>query len=145
MVMLRVCVAVCTGTPESVACTVKVVVPLAVGVPVICPPTDITSPAGRVVLFIKLQLIAGVPPLDDKPAVYATPWVPPGKLAVVITSVAGCTVSFVLLVIEPRAAAMVEPPPETPVAIPAALMVATEVFDEDQVTWPVMFWVVLSL
>ena len=40
---------------------------------------------------------------------------------------------------------MVEVPPVTPVATPAALVVATEVLEDDQVTWLVMFCVLLSL
>ena len=71
--MLNACVALCVGLPESATCTVNVVVPVAVGVPVICPATDMTKPGGSVVLFINVQLSGGVPPLDDKFAEYATP------------------------------------------------------------------------
>src|SRR5580693_3181563 len=55
-VMLRDCVAICAGAPESVTCTVKVVVPTMVGVPVICPPVERLSPGGRVVLLARDQL-----------------------------------------------------------------------------------------
>ena len=65
-VMFKVCVAVCVGTPESVACTVNVVVPVAVGVPVICPAVEMTSPGGNAVLFINAQLTGGVPPVDNR-------------------------------------------------------------------------------
>jgi hypothetical protein len=56
MVMLRDWVAVCAGIPESFTCTVKVVVPSSVGVPVICPSEDRLSPAGNAVLLAKDQL-----------------------------------------------------------------------------------------
>ena len=46
IVMLRVACAVCTGLLESVTFTVKLVVPLPVGVPEITPPADSPSPAG---------------------------------------------------------------------------------------------------
>ena len=48
MVMLKVACAVCTWLLESATCTVKVVVPIAVGVPEITPPADRVSPAGKV-------------------------------------------------------------------------------------------------
>ena len=38
---------VCAGLPASVTVAVKLVVPLAVGVPEIAPPGERTSPAGR--------------------------------------------------------------------------------------------------
>jgi hypothetical protein len=54
------------------------------------------------------------------------------------------TVSVVLPVVPPRAAAMLLLPALTPVASPPALIVAIAVFDELQVTWVVMFCAVLS-
>jgi hypothetical protein len=51
----------------------------------------------------------------------------------------------VLLLTDPSEALMVDVPPVTPVATPDALIVATEVLDDDQVTWLVMFCVLLSL
>jgi hypothetical protein len=134
IVILKVRDAVCTGIPESATCTVNVLVPLPVGVPAICPAADRLSPAGSIVPFISVQLTGSVPPLDARVAEYATPWVPAGRLAVVITSVAGCTVSVVLFETEPSVAVMVEVPPAMPDARPEELTVATPVFDEDQVT-----------
>ena len=55
-VMLKDCVAVCAGVPESVTCTVNIVVPVVAGVPVICPFDERLSPDGRVVLFASDQL-----------------------------------------------------------------------------------------
>lgn len=143
--MLNACVALCIGLPESATWTVNVAVPLAVGVPVICPVADMTKPRGRVVLFINVQLTGGVPPVDDKLAEYATPGVPPGRLGVVINSVAGCTVSFVLFVTDPKVAVIVDVPPAMPDATPLLLTLATTVLEEDQVTRVVMFCVLLSL
>jgi hypothetical protein len=133
-VTLNVCEAVCAGVPESVTWTVNVVVPLAVGVPDITPAADKLRPAGRVVLFMSFQLTGNVPPPEASVAEYADPCVPAGRLAVVITSVAGCTVSVVLFETAPRVAVMVELPPAIPDAKPEELMVATVVFDDDQVT-----------
>jgi hypothetical protein len=56
MVMLRDWAAVCAGLLESFTCTVKVVVPGTIGVPVICPSEDRLSPAGNAVLLAKDQL-----------------------------------------------------------------------------------------
>lgn len=52
--------AVCGGVPESVAVTVKVVAPTAVGVPEMAAPLKL-SPAGRLPL-VTLQVIVPVPP-----------------------------------------------------------------------------------
>jgi hypothetical protein len=68
--MLRDCVAICAGVPESVTCTVNVVVPTSVGVPVICPPGDKVSPGGKVVLLARDQLYGAVPPFAVKAAEY---------------------------------------------------------------------------
>src|SRR5262245_50740724 len=46
-----------------------------------------------------------------------------------------CTVSPVLPLTEPSAAVMVVPPASPAVPTPAALIVATAVFDDVQVTW----------
>ena len=54
------------------------------------------------------------------------------------------TVSVVPLVTPARAAEIVVVPAETAVAKPLALMVATAVLDEDQVTRLVTFWVLPS-
>ena len=60
-------VAVCTGEPESVAVTVKVNVPFAVGVPLIAPAELSVSPVGRVpggTVHVTLP----VPPLEARVA-----------------------------------------------------------------------------
>jgi hypothetical protein len=62
IVMLSVACAVCTGPLESVTCTVKLVVPVPVGVPDITPPADSPSPAGRFDPDTSVQLYGGVPP-----------------------------------------------------------------------------------
>ena len=59
--MLRAWLAVCGGVPESVAVTVKVLVPAAVGVPEMAPELLKFSPAGKLPL-LTLQLMAPVPP-----------------------------------------------------------------------------------
>src|SRR5436309_14461303 len=46
IVILSARVAVCTGVLASVTCTVKLLVPVVVGVPEICPPEDSDNPAG---------------------------------------------------------------------------------------------------
>src|SRR5262249_25849017 len=56
---------------------------------------------------------------------------------------AAVTVRVVVPLTPPRVALMVEVPAATPVANPAALIVATPVADEAQVTCEVKFWVVL--
>src|SRR5262249_29788422 len=56
MVMLRAACAVCVGLLESVPCTVKFFVPVAVGVPEINPPTESVSPCGRLDPDTKAQL-----------------------------------------------------------------------------------------
>src|SRR5215475_12382785 len=56
IVMLSVACAVCTGLLESVTCTVKLVVPVAVGVHEIAPPVERLSPAGKLDPDTRLQL-----------------------------------------------------------------------------------------
>ena len=56
----------------------------------------------------------------------------------------GCTVNVVVPEIEPCVADMVLVPVATPVASPLALIVVTAVLEEAQVTWLVMFCVLLS-
>jgi hypothetical protein len=66
MVMLSDWFAVCGGVPESVAVTVKLVTPAAVGVPEMLDPLRL-NPAGRLPV-VKLQLIVPVPPEDASEA-----------------------------------------------------------------------------
>jgi hypothetical protein len=131
--------------PESVAFTVKAVVPKTVGVPVICPPVERLSPGGRVVLFVSVHVYGGVPPLAPRVTEYGWPCIPLGTLAVVITKAVGCTVNVVLPVTEPCFAEIVEFPPAIPDASPELLIVATLGCDDDQVTRDVMFCVLPSL
>ena len=61
--ILNACVCVCWGLPESTALTVKLLVPSAVGVPVM-PPVAVfrERPVGRLPLA-RLQVIGSVPPV----------------------------------------------------------------------------------
>jgi hypothetical protein len=63
---------------------------------------------------------------------------------VVIVSPPDGTVSTVLPLTAPSVAEIVVVPPATAVASPAALMVATALLDEAQVTWLVRFWTLAS-
>ena len=62
IVMLSVACAVCTGLLESVTCTVKLVVPVPVGVPDITPAVEGVKPAGKFEPDTKDQLYGGLPP-----------------------------------------------------------------------------------
>jgi hypothetical protein len=64
-----------------------------------------------------------------------------GREVVVIVRGNGWTVSVVPPVTVPNVADMLLVPAAMPVARPAALIVATFVFDEAHVTWAVRFWV----
>ena len=55
-------VAVCTGDPLSVTETVKVDVPLVVGVPDITPAVDNINPAGKLLPDARDHVYPGVPP-----------------------------------------------------------------------------------
>jgi hypothetical protein len=61
MVMLNDWFTVCCGVPESVAVTVNVVVPAAVGVPEIAPAVLRFNPPGKLPV-VTLQVIVPVPP-----------------------------------------------------------------------------------
>jgi len=61
MVMVNACFAVWGGVPESVAVTVKFVVPAAVGVPAMSPEPPRVNPPGRLPV-VTLQLTEPVPP-----------------------------------------------------------------------------------
>jgi hypothetical protein len=69
IVMLNCCVAVWGVAAESVTCTVNVVVPDPVGVPVICPALESVSPAGKLVPFARDQVSGGEPPFAASVAV----------------------------------------------------------------------------
>ncbi len=67
-----------------------------------------------------------------------------GLTGVTAIEVSVGTVMVVLPAIPPRDADMAEVPAATPVARPPVVMVATAVFEEVHVTWPVMFRVLPS-
>jgi hypothetical protein len=113
---------------------VNVPVPVNVGVPLITPPDVSVSPAGNNVPPVKDHVYGAVPPLAASVAEYAWFCIPFGKLVVVTTSVVGCTVRTVLPLTVPCVALIVELPPATADASPALLIVATAVFDDDQLT-----------
>jgi hypothetical protein len=72
---------------ESVTCTVKFVIPAAVGVPLIIPVESFSaSPAGKLPLEIA-QEYGGVPPVAARVVVYAVFICPPGKVVVETASV----------------------------------------------------------
>lgn len=57
----------CWGVPESAACTVKLKVPAAVGVPVIAPAELRVKPAGSGFEPVaRLQVIGVTPPVDAR-------------------------------------------------------------------------------
>lgn len=97
MIIVNVLVAVCgVGVPESVTVTFTVLVPAAVGIPVICPVLALMlSPAGNPVAD---QLYGVMPPSAATVALYAAPTVPLGSVAVVIESNAGAIVTVNVLV-----------------------------------------------
>src|SRR5512134_3616853 len=75
--------------------TVKLDVPTVVGVPLIVPPVDRLSPAGRLPAETD-QLYGVVPPVAARVWLYAVPTVPPGRLDVEIvgaTAVTGLSVA----------------------------------------------------
>jgi hypothetical protein len=78
-------VAVCTGELLSVTFTVKLDVPVLVGVPEITPAPDSVSPAGRAPELTD-QLYAGVPPVALNAALYPVPSCPAESVVVVIVS-----------------------------------------------------------
>lgn len=99
IITVNVLVALCgVGVPESATVTFTVLVPAAVGVPVICPVLGLMlSPAGNPVAD---QLYGCMPPSADTAALYAVPTVPLGSVAVVMESSAGAmTTVNVLLVV----------------------------------------------
>jgi hypothetical protein len=101
------------------------------------------------VLFASDQVQGAVPPLAVSVAEYARFSNPLGKEVAAITSGVACTVKVALPLIAvspiPCEAMMLELPPAIAVAKPEALILATFVFDDDQVTWVVIFCVLPSL
>jgi hypothetical protein len=76
---------VCTGDPLSLTATVKVDVPLPVGVPEITPPLDSVRPTGRVP-DASDHVYPGVPPVALSVVLYELPFLPPAGFADVIDS-----------------------------------------------------------
>lgn len=75
--------AVCTGDPLSLTATVKVAVPVAVGVPEILPALESVSPAGRLP-DASDHVYPGVPPVALKVVLYELPFWPAARLVDVI-------------------------------------------------------------
>src|SRR5262245_50981154 len=97
-----------------------------------------------------LPVGVGPPATPATDAVKLTDWpyVEVGRVepaVTVATAAPAVTVSTVLPLTPPRVADIEDVPAFTAVARPAALIVATVVVAEAQVTWPVRFCVVLSL
>ena len=76
---------VCCGVPESLAVTVKLVVPAVVGVPEIVPVLLKFNPAGKLPL-VTLQVMVPVPPATCNVALYAVLTTPSGRDVVVMVS-----------------------------------------------------------
>src|SRR5260370_20297560 len=97
-VMLRACVAVrAVGVAESVAVTEKLVVAVVVGDPVIAPVVLLSvRPAGSKPT-VTAHVTGGVPPLDSRVVLYATPNVPFGSVFVVIARGAASTMMLIAL------------------------------------------------
>ena len=64
MVSVKATVAVCGGTPESVAVMEKLNVPAVVGVPASTPAELSVKPPGSVLPFATAQVTAPVPPFE---------------------------------------------------------------------------------
>ena len=78
IVMLSVACAVCTGLLESVTCTLKLIVPIPVGVPEITPPVESANPPGKFDPDTSVQLYGALPPPATNAWLYATPCAPAG-------------------------------------------------------------------
>jgi hypothetical protein len=85
--------AVSAGLPESATWTVKVDVPVAVGVPEITPPPLRLTPLGSVP-EAKLHVRVPAPPLACRVTEYAAPTVPAVRGEVVVTVGGGVTVTL---------------------------------------------------
>ena len=75
----------CVGLAESVTVTLKVVLPVVVGVPLRTPVLDNAKPGGRLAA-LALQVYAGVPPLAVSVVVYGTLIVPAGSEVLVMVN-----------------------------------------------------------
>ena len=84
--MERTAVTICGVGLESCACTVKLVVPGAVGVPVMAPAALIDKPPGNELPLASENVYEGTPPAAETLALYEVPSTPLCKLVVVIDS-----------------------------------------------------------
>jgi hypothetical protein len=99
MAMLKAAVAVALGVAESWTWTVKLDVPVAVGVPEMTPVVAFkVRPAGSAPAMM-LQVYGGVPPMACKVWLYAVPLVPPASDVVVTPSGGSVTVILRLAVL----------------------------------------------
>jgi hypothetical protein len=127
----RFAVTVCGVGLESFTCTMKLVVPVAVGLPVMAPVALIDKPAGNTLPLASEKVSGGLPPVAVTVAVYELPTTPFGRPVVVIckllatvierTAVAVCagllaSVAWTVKVVVPGAVGV-------PLIRPAALMV----------------------
>jgi len=142
--MVNALLTVCTGLPASLSRTVKLNVPMFVGVPLIVPLLAPRANPGGNAPAVIAQPYGVIPPLAVKVEEYAAFRAPFGTLDVPRTSGAGCTVNTVLPTTDPNVARIVLVPADTADANPAALIVATDVVTELQVTCVVKFCVVPS-
>src|SRR5919197_258217 len=120
---------------ESVTRAVKVLLPAApVGIPLRRPFADMVSPGGNLRPGATDLLWGGFPPLALSAVAYGWFCVATGKAVVVITSVAGWTVSVALLVMPFTVAALRTAPPAAAIAIPELLIFAMLLLEEVQLT-----------
>src|SRR5262249_5931635 len=136
--------ALVTFWAPAVTRTVKLEVPIAVGVPEIAPVPGVSvSPAGSVPLASD-QVYGGVPPLAATVALDGWVTAPPGGAGGGTVRAPAATVTPVLPLTAPSVAVIVVVPGPTALARPPAVTVAAAVFDELQETWLVRFWVLVS-
>jgi hypothetical protein len=88
MVRVKATVAVCGGTPESVAVMEKLNVFAVVGVPARTPAVVRVRPPGSVLPFARAHVTAPVPPLDASVTLYGVVTEPVGSAAGVV--IASC-------------------------------------------------------
>jgi hypothetical protein len=76
--------AVWAGSAESCSCTVKVVVPVVVGFPVMAPAGAMDKPVGKTLPLASENVYDGTPPVAARFALYEFPTTPLSRLVVVI-------------------------------------------------------------
>src|SRR5215472_3724260 len=136
--------AVAVREAESVTLMVKLLLPVAVGLPEIAPELLLSErPAGSAPEMID-QVYGVDPPEAVTIALYAAFLCASGNEVVLMVSGAGCTVMVVLPVIMPNAAEIVLVPGANPAATPVVETVAVPVLEEAQCTLVVMSCVLPS-